>query len=108
MKSRYLFRAKRKDNGGWIEGCLAQYPSGRCRIFQTSSNGEGAAIKGMFEVDPETVEPVAAKLEKDKGHYKCPNCGVYFAYAYKEDEQWEGTTPYCGNCGQRLDWEKNK
>jgi len=69
MKSRYLFRAKRKDNGELIEGCLAQYPSGRCRIFQTSSNGEGAAIKGMFEVDPETVEPVAAKLEKDKGHY---------------------------------------
>lgn len=43
-----LFRGKRLDNGGWIEGDLRQYPSGAAAI---RSDKIGSTIK----VDPATV-----------------------------------------------------
>ena len=47
MNDRYLFRAKRTDNGEWVEGYYQEYPKGYVHI-QNSSND-------CFSVYPNTI-----------------------------------------------------
>lgn len=45
------------------------------------------------------TEPLPVKRERTAvGDYCCPACNAAFI-------DGAGTTPYCGNCGQRLAWE---
>lgn len=48
-----LFRAKRVDNGEWVEGYPVKYPSGKVEIFKEC--GEPPDILLQCEVDPETL-----------------------------------------------------
>lgn len=48
-----LFRAKRVDNGEWVEGYSVKYPSGKVEIFKEC--GEPPDILLQCEVDPETL-----------------------------------------------------
>lgn len=48
-----LFRAKRIDNGEWVEGYLVKYPSGKVVIFKEC--GEPPDILLRCEIDPETI-----------------------------------------------------
>ena len=44
----------------------------------------------------------ARKVKREKtlvGHFRCPNCNAAFI-------EGMGKTDYCGNCGQRLDWDE--
>lgn len=49
MENRYLFRAKRIDNGEWIIGNLIDYKDGRSDIAETSGDWM------IREVDPSTI-----------------------------------------------------
>lgn len=48
-----LFKAKRIDNGEWVEGYLVKYPSSKVEIFKEC--GEPPDILLRCEVDPETL-----------------------------------------------------
>ena len=48
-----LFRAKRIDNGEWVEGYPVKYPSGKVVIFKEC--GEPPDILLRCEIDPETL-----------------------------------------------------
>lgn len=48
-----LFRAKRIDNGEWVEGYPAIYPSGEAEIFKEC--GEPPDILLRCNIDPETI-----------------------------------------------------
>lgn len=48
-----LFKAKRMDNGEWVEGYPVKYPSGKVEIFKEC--GEPPDILLQCEVDPETL-----------------------------------------------------
>ena len=49
MNNRYLFRAKRIDNGEWVIGNLIDSPNGRNAILETSGDWL------LNEVDPSTI-----------------------------------------------------
>lgn len=49
MNDRYLFRAKRIDNGEWVIGNLIDSPDGRNAILETSGDWL------LNEVDPSTI-----------------------------------------------------
>ena len=48
-----LFRAKRIDNGEWVEGYPVIYPSGKVEIFKEC--GEPPDILLRCNIDPETI-----------------------------------------------------
>ena len=39
------------------------------------------------------------------GDYCCPDCGAAFYGIAENKGKLQNTTPYCGNCGQKLDWD---
>lgn len=54
-------------------------------------------------IDPATIEPLKVRPKRERtavGDYRCPNCNAAFIDGL-------GTTPYCGNCGQALEWEES-
>lgn len=53
-----LFRGKRLDNGGWIEGDLRQYPSGAVAIRSDK-------IHSTIKVDPATVGQYTGLKDKN-------------------------------------------
>ena len=53
MNDRYLYRAKLKDNGEWVEGYIVIYPSGRFDIHKKCMEPPDALA--VYEVDPSTI-----------------------------------------------------
>ena len=60
MSDRFLYKAKRKDNGEWVKGYYSVTPKGRCHICNKCVNPpdsdpmwQGVLI--TYEVDPSTV-----------------------------------------------------
>ena len=53
MNDRYLYRAKRTDNGEWVEGYIVIYPSGRFDIHKKCMEPPDALA--VYEVDPSTI-----------------------------------------------------
>ncbi|MCI7128980.1 MAG: YopX family protein [Lachnospiraceae bacterium] len=53
MNDRYLCRAKRTDNGEWVEGYIVVYPSGRCNIHKKCT--EPPDVLAIYEIDPSTI-----------------------------------------------------
>lgn len=50
------------------------------------------------------IKQIPQKVVNEKtsvGDYRCPNCNAAFIAS-------AGTTQYCGNCGQALDWSDEK
>lgn len=52
MEDRYLFRAKRKDNGEWVQGALLLHDSDAATIL--NQHPADGSLQG-FEVDPSTI-----------------------------------------------------
>ena len=83
----------------------------RMIIFTTGrSNGKTAfaeaiskIINGAQPVDAKPVIP--GKWIKDEFGAKCSACGLY-AYRDKFDRPWK--SPYCPNCGAKMDGEQEK
>lgn len=64
MNREIIFKAKRKDNGEWVEGCLIiDYVSGQYFIHQNGNSvnespkiGEEGCLRFLaFEIDPDTI-----------------------------------------------------
>lgn len=57
MNERYLFRAKRKDNGEMVEGCLLILDDGEYRIATSCLQGDVNEILAVcaYEVDQSTI-----------------------------------------------------
>ncbi|EPD64743.1 hypothetical protein HMPREF1216_00464 [Coprococcus sp. HPP0048] len=53
MKREILFKAKRKDNGEWVEGYMVKYPSGKVEIFKKCVELPDVLLR--CEVDPKTI-----------------------------------------------------
>jgi hypothetical protein len=103
-----MVSAKRIDNGEMIQGYICH--SGSVYNIIPMSDSGGCTVEDVV-VDTTTIEPVAAPVEREKtpekatgSEYRCPACGVWFAGIRRIGDQFYGSTPYCGNCGQRLDW----
>lgn len=96
---RFKVRARRLDNSEWIEGLVVYgnyKPEDILMQFSDKENDLAWAI-----IDPSTIEPIAMKVSERHtlvGNYICPSCGAAFI-------EHLGLTNYCGECGQRLDWE---
>ena len=104
ISERYLFRGKRLDNGEWIEGGIAYDHQIQKPVIMTMSESPKFVA---WDVDPDTIEPVAVPVVVKNKEYRCPNCNAWFYTVARKEQKLVGTTPYCGNCGQRLDWEKS-
>lgn len=52
MEDRYLFKAKRKDNGEWVQGALLLHDTDAATIF--NQHPADGSLQG-FEVDPSTI-----------------------------------------------------
>lgn len=55
-----LFKAKRKDNGEWVEGNVFFSEDGRCEICIGTP-----VVRITFEVDPETVCQYTGRMDKN-------------------------------------------
>ena len=57
MNDRYLFRAKRIDNGEWVEGCLLVLDDETYRIATSCLQGDAEQLLEVcaYEVDPSTI-----------------------------------------------------
>ena len=53
MNDRYLYRAKRIDNGEWVEGYIVIYPSGRFDIHKKCMEPPDALA--VYEVDQSAI-----------------------------------------------------
>ena len=53
MNREILFKAKRKDNGEWVEGYMVKYPSGKVEIFKKCVELPDVLLR--CEVDPKTI-----------------------------------------------------
>ena len=102
-EKRYMVTAKRVDTGETIRGYYVG-PMG-CTGTRYSKHSIYHASGPRTEIDPDTIEPVRVKpIAKNTGHFHCPSCNVAYL-TYTEDGKIHNTTPFCGNCGIRLDWE---
>ena len=125
MNKRFMVRGRRIDNGEWVTGYYAYYPSavqvgnicGAHRIYTPPIDPDDRA--GYHDVDPATVEPVAVPVvcetvdeegaEFEFAHYRCPNClNIVHQHYRKSREPMRYKQNYCVDCGQRLDWEAEK
>lgn len=65
MQDRYLFKAKRKDNGEWVEGfiCKKKYKSNK---FYISCFPDKDDNKQFFAIDPDTIcQSTGIKVKND-------------------------------------------
>jgi hypothetical protein len=123
---RCMVRGKRTDNGEWICGNLVT------GLFFTRETHEDIPYIltvdsidydcfedltedfGYYQVDPETVEPVAVapkRMTKDENGrtlrcYFCPNCDAALGNECDCHGKKFIETNYCPECGQRLDWSE--
>lgn len=74
MSREILFKAKRKDNGKWVEGCLIiDYVSGQYFIHQNGNSvnesqkiGEEGCLRFLvFEIDPDTLSQYTGLTDKN-------------------------------------------
>lgn len=65
-----LFRAKRVDNGEWVDGYPVKYPSGKVVIFKEC--GEPPDILLRCEINPETLCQYTGLKDKN-GNRICEN-----------------------------------
>lgn len=63
MNREILFKAKRKDNGEWVEGYMVKYPSGKVEIFKKCVELPDVLLR--YEVDPKTICEYAGLKDKN-------------------------------------------
>jgi len=72
--------------------CLTYYPA-----------DVSALLDALVKMAQRDIPSGAVKRRTAVGDYMCPNCGVAFIDSPSGGPVCE--TPYCGNCGQRLEWK---
>lgn len=66
MENRYLYRAKRIDNGEWLYGDLLHGNSGVCYICSQYTELDDFIQAHAFEVDPSTICQCTGQPDKNK------------------------------------------
>ena len=101
--TRYQVRGTRPDTGAQVEGYLIECEKSETGYCVWRKEGD---TYHMTDVYPESVKPLAAAVldkrwvDDPAGNVgTCPNCG-----ADVDDDEIHGGE-WCGNCGQRLDWQ---
>ena len=101
----YIIRARRAFSDGEYITHIT------CGGFAVPSIPERWVIEVLGRYDSaDLIKQVPRKPTKEHtlvGDYRCPNCNAAF-FVLDEHEIVDGvpvsSTPYCGNCGQKLDW----
>ena len=117
MNDRYLYKAKRKDNGEWVEGCLLiDYVTGQYFIHaygnsvnESAKIGEEGCLRFVaFDVEPSTICQCTGIKDRNSeliwendivsawseganaiGNVKKRQDGLYIMYpAYQKQEFW--------------------
>lgn len=108
---RHMKQAKRVDNGELVQGYYIFYaPYKRHVIYAPNDLNSNRWIN--YDVDPATVEDVAAKPKTNKWlekstemlTYYCPHCNIKFGESCTCHNRIFEEPNYCPDCGQRLDW----
>lgn len=89
-----LFKAKRKDNGEWVEGYVVAYPSGKVEIHKISKELPDILLK--CEIAPSTLCQYTGLTDKnDKKIWENDIISIS-AYSYDEPEDdYFGVVTYC-------------
>ena len=117
MNDRYLFRAKRTDNGEWCIGNLVYYPDG------TTDIGETGGDWMIHKVDPSTICQCTGLKDKN-GKTIWENDILRYSYDYPDSpwltakgltnddikysvgavfwQEWRGCWAVCGNGTSRM------
>lgn len=80
-----LFRARRIDNGEWVEGYPVKYPSGKVAIFKEC--GEPPDILLRCEIDPETLCQYTGLVGKNGNRIWENNIISINTYDYNEPQE---------------------
>lgn len=94
MNREILFKAKRKDNGEWVEGYVVAYPSGKVEIHKISKELPDILLK--CEIAPSTLCQYTGLTDKnDKKIWENDIISIS-AYSYDEPEDdYFGVVTYC-------------
>ena len=67
MNDRYLYRAKRTDNGEWVEGCLLIIDDSEYRIATSCLQGDVKELLNVcaYEVDQSTICQCTGRKDKN-------------------------------------------
>ena len=81
-----------------------KYPVGKKTIRQATYNSAMNDVRRCIDAIPaaDAAEVRHGRWIKDEFGSRCGACGLY-AYRDKFDEPWE--SPYCPNCGARMEVE---
>ena len=96
--NRYLFRGKRIDNGGWVEGSLISGFNGdstRAFIFNGEMVGKAQPLEFGCEVDPSTVgQWTGVEIDQKKifGGDILKGVDKYYEVLYKDGCWWAIST----------------
>lgn len=89
-----LFKAKRKDNGEWVEGYVVAYPSGKVEIHKISKELPDILLK--CEIAPSTLCQYTGLTDRDGKKIWENDIISISAYSYDEPEDdYFGVVTYC-------------
>lgn len=95
-----LFKARRVDNGEWVEGYVVVYPSGKTEIRKRCTESPDVLL--ICEVDPETVcqfTGLTDMNDKKIWEHDIVRCGVNITVIWSKE--------YAGWCLGKDDWMYN-
>ena len=101
IPERFMVTGKRLDNGEIRTGWLVMYDNGKELEAYIIPQNALYSLNHSFLVDPETVEPIAAKVVSD---HLCPDCNEDVKNSESEQYDYYDEFNYCPWCGQRLEW----
>ena len=99
MEDRYLFKAKRLDNGEWVTGSLITCEDGTCKIATSYFNGDTniAILICAYEVDRDTIcQCTGLKDKNGKLIWENDIMVAHLDEDYPEDETYIRIM-WCGN-----------